>query len=154
MHGPPPTVDHDLVEYYATRYVRSNMRCLVKIGRIRELEQDDEYDAVIHPIYAEVVYAGQARIYSTSGPQNIDSSEESAVFATSNITTPMVNQDGSLVLTQANDIIEVVSNPDPLIQGRFFRILDVEAGGQWPHSRRHMVVGAERYEGWTWIENA
>lgn len=148
-----PRVDQDLVAWYARRYVISNMTSWVRIARRDRIEVAHDGQGVAIPIYLSLLYEGVARVYPASGPQNVDSTEESQVFASSYVSTPMKDLNGELLLTQVNDVIEVVRTSDPLLVGRYFRVIDVDAGGQWAHVRRHMVTGAERYEGWTWREH-
>ena len=49
-------------------------------------------------------------------------------------------------------MIEVLDHPDPLVTGRWFRVVSVESGGQFPVVRRHMVTGAARFAEWTYVE--
>jgi hypothetical protein len=42
----------------------------------------------------------------------------------------------------------VTAHEDPLMVGRYFRVADVEAGGQFPAVRRMSVAGVEATEEW------
>ena len=85
-------------------------------------------------------------------PSSTNSTEEDQHFSTSYISTPMLDAEGFWVKSQVDDLIEVLVHSDPMMVNRVFRIMDVDAGGQWPVARRHMVSGAQRYSGWTWAE--
>jgi len=146
-----PTVNNDLVLAIARRYANSNMTASITLSRPQGLEVDDE-GHVVRVVPASLVYRGAARVYTASGPQASESAEESESFSTSYISTPLVDDYGKDVLSQVNDLIEVNEHYDPLMRGRVFRVMDVDAGGQWPVVRRHMVVGAQRFAGWTWLD--
>ncbi len=145
-------IDNDMVEAILRDYAEGNMRAKVRIARPAEPEVSPTDDLMAIPKVVRFVYEGRARIYTVSGPQPSFGAEEDAVFSSSFISVPLSDTKGQPVLTQVNDLIEVLEHSDGLLVGRVFRVLDVDAGGQWPAVRRHMVSGAQRFAGWTWVQ--
>jgi uncharacterized protein DUF6093 len=145
-------IDHDMVESIVRNYAESNMRATVRIARTASptLSATDELIAI--PTLMRLIYEGKGRVYTVSGPQPSFGTDEDQVFSTSFISVPLKDSKGLTVVSQVNDLIEIVEHSDNLLVGRVFRVLDVDAGGQWPAVRRHMVSSAQRFAGWTWID--
>lgn len=137
----------------ATLYALRNMQAMVVISR---MEMHPEFADFTGPMPTEttqllrVLYSGPARIYNLSDSQ-LDYAGEEQVFSTTYISTPM-DVEGVPLVSQANDMIEVLAHPDPLVQGRWFRVVTVDSGGQFPILRRHQVTGAARFAEWTYVE--
>ncbi len=137
----------------AQHYALRNMQALVKISR---MEMHPEYvdDTGVYPSETtqllRVLYTGPGRVYSLNDAP-MDYAGEDQVFSTTYISTPQM-VGGQALVSQANDMIEVLDHPDPLVTGRWFRVVSVESGGQFPVVRRHMVTGAARFAEWTYVE--
>jgi len=140
---------HSLVEWYATRYARMNMRAIVEIFRVKDPEHLDQ-DPTAASERTDTLYVGPGRLYSVSGGTMSQAMEDETIFSSSYISTPMLDENNQPVMSQANDLIKINEHSDPLAMHLVFRILDVDAGGQWPSVRRHMVTGATRSATWTW----
>lgn len=149
MDGGPIAPDHDLIGYYLRRYGEYNMTAIVDVVRIADPEVDDADDNVATSLDVKRLYYGKARLYKVSGGGSMDMDDEVA-FSTSYISIPARDEYGAWVKTQVHDLIKVAKHDDPDVVGRVFRVLDVDAGGQWVAVRRHMVTGAQRFESWTW----
>jgi len=137
----------------ATRYALRNMQARVVISRMEmhpEPFDDSGAFPTEHTNLLRVLYAGPARIYNLSDSQ-LDYAGEEQVFSTTYISTPM-DVGGVALVSQANDMIEVTAHQDPLVQGRWFRVVTVDSGGQFPILRRHQVTGAARFAEWTYVE--
>lgn len=145
-------VNSDFIMWTARTYAEGNMLSKVRIARMDDPQQDPGNISVIHPVVARLLYEGKARVYTVSGPSGDMSMDEPQAFSSSNISVPLKDVDGNTVITQVDDLIEVVEHFDDLVVGRVFRVVDVDAGGQWPVVRRHMVSGAARFAGWTWVD--
>lgn len=148
----PVLVNSPLILQIASRYAEGNMIASVTITRPKGLEIDETGHIVSVVDPDSLVYKGKARVYTASGPQATETAEESEAFSTSFISTPLKDSYGKDIISQVNDLIAVDEHWDALIVGRVFRVMDVDAGGQWPVVRRHMVVGAQRSAGWTWAD--
>jgi hypothetical protein len=137
-----------LVQLYAQRFVESNMTATVRVTR----PGDAGFDAVTGELTADsgpTVYEGRGRVYSASGPATLDLGDGPQYFSSGFVSVPMVDESGDNVLPQVNDLIEVLEHPDPLMLGRRFRVMDVEAGGQFAVVRRMQVMGIQRSRTWT-----
>ena len=136
-----------LAQIYAQRFAESNMTARVVITR----PGDAAFDAVSGELLADagpVVYDGKGRVYPGSGPATLDLGDGPQYFTSGFVSVPMVDEDGVNVLPQVNDLIEVLEHPDPLMLGRRFRVMDVEAGGQMAVVRRMQVMGIQRDRSW------
>jgi hypothetical protein len=143
----------DRARKVARQYAERNMQATVVISRM-EMHPEPFDDTGLYPTETtqllRVLYTGPARIYNLSDSQ-LDYAGEEQVFSTTYISTPM-DVDGVPLVSQANDMIEVTEHPDPLVQGRWFRVVTVDSGGQFPILRRHQVTGAARFAEWTYVE--
>lgn len=140
------------VMWIARTFAERNMLAKVRIVRTADPVQSDENAIIVSPVPASLLYEGKARVYTVSGPSSDMSMDEPQAFSTSYISIPLPKELEAPVLTQVDDLIEVTEHFDQMIVGRVFRVLDVDGGGQWPVVRRHMVSGAARYSGWTWVD--
>lgn len=140
-------VKSTLVELYARRFVESNMTAFVEITRPGEpdfVSSSGELEADSGP----VVYEGKARVYTVSGPVTLELGDDPQYFSSAVVSVPLVDDFGVNVLPQVNDLVEIQEHPDPLMLGRRFRVMDVEAGGQFAVLRRMQVVGIQRGRTW------
>lgn len=128
------------------RYVEMNMDSVVRLARPEGPAMDEDDRMVARPVPARLLYEGRARVYTMSGPQNNDTMEESQVFSSSYVTLPLDT------VPQYNDLVEVLESPDDQIVGKVMRVLDVDGGGSLPVGRRCMVTAAQRFAGWTWVQ--
>lgn len=141
-------VKSTLVQIYAQRFAESNMTAQVRVTRPGDAALDVE-TGELEADAGPVVYEGKGRVYSASGPATLDLGDEPQYFSTGYVSVPMVDASGSNVLPQVNDLVEVIEHPDPLMVGRRFRVMDVEAGGQFAVVRRMQVMGIQRGRSWT-----
>ena len=122
----------------------------VRVARMSDPERDLGDGFIVNPIEASLLYEGKGHVYQVSGPSVMNIGDETSYFSSSYISTPLKDGNGDEIVTQVNDLIEVLDHPDELVVGRVFRVQDVDAGGLFPVARRHMVSGAQRFSGWTW----
>jgi hypothetical protein len=151
MSSAPIMPSSSMTLWYLRRYADANMTSLVEILRIDDPVIDADNPSVAEPVKVKRVYQGKARIYQASGQGGTAIADEDMAFSTSYISIPSVDPNGAVIPVQVNDFFRIIDTGDPELVGRMFRVLDVDAGGQWSASRRCMVTGAQRYEGWTWI---
>lgn len=132
---------------YARGYAERNMTAKVKITRPAPASLDDE-SGDLSAVTESVVYIGKARMYPASGPVTMNLGEEVQYFQSSNVSIPLYSN-GEPTRPQVDDIIEILEHPDALAVGKFYRVMDVETGGQFQSVRRMQVVGAQRWRSWT-----
>ena len=128
----------------AQQYAEGNMIAAVKItrpsapvfnrttGGLAEMGEDEDR------------YSGKARIYNVTGPVQYAIGDEPQYFSSTFVSIPI-----SAPKPRIDDVVEVLSHPDPNLVGRFFRVQDVEAGGQIPVVHRMQVVGIQASREWT-----
>lgn len=136
-----------LVQIYAQRFVESNMTAVVEITRPGEAGFDVETGELTADTGPQV-YFGKGRAYQAAGPATLELGDDPQYYSSGFVSVPLVDDSGSNVLPQVNDIVEVVEHPDPLMVGRMFRVMDVEAGGQFAVVRRMQVMGIQRGRNW------
>lgn len=128
----------------ARAQVEANMTTTVTITRPAMLALDDE-DLVATP--GAVVYAGYAKVGRASGPVTYTIGDEVQFYSSSSCTIPLL-VDGVPTDPHVNDLLEVTGSDDPVMVGRRFRIVDVEAVSIVPDGRRMQLVGIQHYPGW------
>lgn len=129
----------------ARNYAERNMTAQVRIGRPGAVV--DGVD-VSHPstvLQRKVVYLGKARVYGVGSGGSSNVGDELTFWSSSYVSIPL-----SATWTQVDDMIEVVAHEDADVVGRWFRVVNVDSGGQLPVVRRHTVSGVQRDPGWTW----
>lgn len=150
----PPAYSIAASRWHVRRYVERNMRSSVVISRMEMRPGDVDEVSWEHPaepvVPLRVLYSGPARIHHATDSR-VDTAGEQQVFTTTWVTTP-VDVGGVPLVTQKDDMVEVVSSEDPLTTGRWFQVLGVESGGLFPDFRRHQVTGASRFPEWTYVE--
>ena len=91
------------------------------------------------------IYQGKARIYSVAGPQVISVGESDLTFRSTYISIPAdvhpAPHRDDLVI-----VLEAVSDED--LQGKAFRVLDVEGGGLVRAVRRMQCTALEESSSW------
>lgn len=135
-------VNHDLIARFARSYTSSNMS-----ARCRVVRMDDPtvtWDQVT-AVEAKLLYEGMCRVYTVSGPTSQEVGDEIQYMSSSYVSLPYWVDN-----TQINDLIEITDHLDSSVIGRFFKVVDVDGGGQWQAVRRHQVTSAQKYSGWTW----
>ena len=134
-------VNDDAVIRYARRYVEANMTAKVTITRMAEPYFDADGKLQATEMY--VIYEGKARVYGVSGPVTMNLGEEPQYFSSTYVSIPIDSTQ-----PRVDDVIEVTSHHDWTMVGRTFRVMDVEAGGQYPSVRRMQVTGIQRSKQW------
>ena len=127
----------------ARAYAEANMIATVRIERPVEPVFDRTTGQLGMPADS-TVYEGKARVYGVSGPATYALGDEPQYFSSTFVSIPL----GS-TLPRVDDVVEVTDHPDPAIVGRFFRVQDVEAGGQMPVAHRLQVVGIQPSKQWS-----
>jgi hypothetical protein len=101
------------------------------------------------------VYAGRARLYTVSGPVTMGIGDEPTYYSSTYVSIPLAVSDpfsnpvAEIAQSpRVDDIVQVTGHLDPLMVDRYFRVLDVEAGSQFPVSRRMQCVGIQDSKQW------
>lgn len=89
------------------------------------------------------IYRGSARIWSVQGPQTMTLGDEIITFRMTNISIPY-----NAPLPRRDDIVTVYGADDPTLQGRSFRVLDVEVAGEAYAARRMSCTQIEGSATW------
>lgn len=104
---------------------------------------------------AEVVYEGRGRVYTVSGPVTYSLGDQNQYMSASYVSVPVTvtsRVNGAevveVVRPRNDDLVLVLEHDDPVMVGRWFRVMDVEAGGQWIAARRMQVVGVQWSRHW------
>jgi hypothetical protein len=142
MTAPLKIVNDNAVIKYARRYVEANMTAKVKILRM----DNPSWDADTGGVAATeqfTVYEGKARVYGVSGPMTMNLGEEPQYFSSTYVSVPY-----DAVLPRVDDVVLVTEHYDWTLVGRSFRVMDVEAGGQYPAVRRMQVTGVQTSRQW------
>lgn len=133
----------DLAVQRARAFAEANMQATVRIERPTEpVFNRDTGDLGMAP--DAIVYIGKARVYSVTGPATYALGDEPQYYSSSFVSIPQ-----GMAEPRIDDVVEVLAHPDPSLVGRFFRVQDVEAGGQMPAVKRMQVVGIQPSRGWT-----
>jgi hypothetical protein len=141
-HG-APIVDGNLVRRYARRFAESNMTASVRVTRMDSPNFDD-IDGLLTAITGDLVYEGPGRVYGVAGPVQMALGEEPQYFSSTYVSIPLASDQ-----PRVDDVVEVLEHSDASMVGRKFRVQDVEAGGQFPATRRMQVMGVQRSKQWT-----
>lgn len=83
------------------------------------------------------IYTGIGRLWSVDSGGTGDDGQL-VYLSSSNISLPW-----GVVVTQVDDLIQVTEHEDPAIMGRWFRVMNVHAGGILPVVRKHTVVSIQ-----------
>lgn len=101
------------------------------------------------------VYEGKARVWSVQGPLTMGIGDEPTYYSQTFCSIPLTTESGGdfPVMPQpqsprVDDIVQVERHRDPLMVGRYFRVVDVEAGGSLPVARKMQLVGIQASKQW------
>lgn len=97
------------------------------------------------------VYDGKARVYTVSGPVTMGIGDEPTYYSSTFVSVPLEELIPGADIPpspRVDDIVRVTAHLDPLMLGRFFRVVDVEAGSQFPACRRMQCVGIQDSKQW------
>ena len=122
----------DLAEVYTKRYAEMVQESLVEITR------------GVHPDNETQVYAGRGRVHAFSGALQMGFGDESQYVVTGRVSVPAIDPEtGEPTDPRVNDMVLVVTCRDPHVQGRSYRVMHVESGGQFEDVTTMTVIGAE-----------
>ena len=140
-------INTPLVRRYAQKYAEMNMDAEVTITRPNAPSAVSNTGQISATTYS-TVYTGKARVTTASGPVQYSFGEEPQYFSSSQVSIPLVKTNGDPTMPQVNDLVTVTDHHDALMIGRAFRVMDVQAAGQFESARTMSVTGAQRWEGW------
>jgi Family of unknown function (DUF6093) len=129
---------------YITRRALGAMVDTVAIHRPGDVVLDDE-TGLNTATESTKVYQGKARIYSVAGPQVVAVGEADLTFRSTYISIP-----AEIFPTPHKDDIVIVLEcvSDESLQGKAFRILDIEGGGLVRAVRRMQCQVLEESSAW------
>ena len=125
--------------------VEGNMVSTVRITRPPAGSLDDAGELTVAE--GPVVYEGKAHLSSVAGPVTYTIGDEVQFFSNGSVTIPLEDLNGPTWI-QVNDLVEVTGHDDPVMAGKRFRIIDVEATGLLVAGRKAQIIGIQRYPGW------
>lgn len=139
----------------ARRYAESNMTADVRIIRMDAIREDyvkkGQWDA--DELFD--IYRGKARVYNVSGPLTMGIGDSPSYYSSTMVSIPSMELDplsnplrNAGLSPRVDDIVEILYHEDPYMIDRKFRVLDVEAGGQFPAVRRMQVTGIQASKQW------
>ena len=140
-------INTSLVRRYAQRYAEMNMSATVRIDRPGKPTLDTATGDATSTVLS-TVYSGKARVSTVAGPVQYQLGEEPQYFSNGSVSIPLLDEMGTPTTPQVNDVVVVTSHPDVLMVGRAFRVMDVQASGQFEAVRNMSVTGVQRWEGW------
>jgi Family of unknown function (DUF6093) len=140
-------VNDTAVTRYARRYAEANMTAQVKITRMDEAVLDESGGLTATEMHT--VYEGKGRVYGVSGPMTMNLGEEPQYFSSTYVSIPY-----DATMPRVDDVIKVTEHYDETLVGRTFRVMDVEAGGQYPAVRRMQVTGVQNSKAWVQVVQA
>ena len=124
----------------ARRYSEANMSARVRVTRMAAPMPDAE--GTVEATVEEVIYLGKGRLYSVQGPMTMGLGDFPSFYSTTFLSVPM----GAAAMVKdpvINDMVELLSSPDEIVNFRFFRVTGVDAGGMLPVVHRLHLVGYE-----------
>ena len=139
--------------YIARVYAERNMDSTVRIWRPATPGFIPQSGSLLAEEMFEV-YQGKARVYSVTGPITMGIGDEPTYYSSTYVSIPLTTEDSSLGLEEiaqsprVDDVVHVTRHRDPLMVNRHFRVVDVEAGSQFPVSRRMQCVGIQASKQW------
>lgn len=131
------TVNWGLVTQVATRYVEHNFTSMVRVSRMSATVPST--DGTVASAERYPVYEGMSRVYEVTGPMTLSLGDEPVFLKSSYCTIP-----AAASVPVVNDMVEVVTHPDPKMVGRVFKVTSVDAGGQIPAGHRMQLAGTEQ----------
>lgn len=142
-----PVVKTDTIARLARKYTEANMTATVRIARMDEPTEGTDADWSNTATQLRITYQGRARLWSVSGGSEQDYGDESTAFSSTFISVPLTVDDEP-VDVMVDDLVIMVSHLDPAVVARTFRVMDVDAGGQFPAARRLQVTSVQRSREW------
>ena len=140
--------------YIARVYAERNMNARVRVWRPDSPGFVPEDGRLLAEELFEV-YAGKARVYTVSGPVTMGIGDEPTYYSSTFVSIPLTTEPPAEFPVEpqpqsprVDDIVQVERHPDLLMVNRYFRVVDVEAGSQFPVSRRMQVVGIQASKQW------
>lgn len=140
--------------YIARVYAERNMDASVVISR----PDSPDFSSDTGKLFADTmfeVYSGKARVYNVAGPLTMGIGDEPTYFSSTFVSIPLaLNDPFSKPQTsvaqspRVDDIVQIAMHRDPLMVDRYFRVMDVEAGAQFPAVRRMQCVGIQASKQW------
>jgi|GEM_PF-2212016 len=140
--------------YIARVYAERNMDASVVISR----PDNPDFAPDTGKLFADTmfeVYSGKARVYNVQGPLTMGIGDEPTYFSSTYVSIPLAVEDPFskpqmevAQSTRVDDIVQVIRHRDPLMVERYFRVMDVEAGSQFPAVRRMQCVGIQASKQW------
>jgi Family of unknown function (DUF6093) len=130
---------------YVTRRALGAMVDTVTIHRPGDTVFDDQtgFNAATE---TTKIYQGKARIYSVAGPQVVEVGEADLTFRSTYISIPAE----VFPAPHRDDIVIVLeARSDEELQGKAFRVLDVEGGGLVRAVRRMQCTSLEESSSWS-----
>lgn len=118
------------------RYAVRNMTATVDIYRGGAVDDHGNVSMPTDATVAAAIYSGPARVYSLASGGSTQLGEMTQFLASSYVSIPT-----TATPTQADDLIRVSAHDDDDVVGRWFRVMAIDGGGQFPVVRRHTVVG-------------
>ena len=116
---------------YATRNLKHDILVVRPKGLVVDLEGRVSADEETE------IYGGAGRLWSVASGGTVDDGQL-VYLSSSYISLPW-----GVVVTQVDDLMQVRDHEDPSLIGRWFRVLNVEAGGILPVTRRHTVLSVQ-----------
>ena len=117
------------------RYATRNLKHEVLVVRPKGLVTDLEGRVTVDE--ETPIYGGCGRLWTVAGSGTIDDGQL-VYLSSSYISLPW-----RVAQTQVDDLIQVTVHEDPSLMGRWFRVLNVEAGGILPVVRKHTVMSVQ-----------
>lgn len=140
--------------YIARVYAERNMIDRVVIWRPTEPILRD-FDGKLDSQVDFYVYEGKARVWNVQGPLTMGIGDEPTYYSQTFCSIPLATTDPFSSPVQevaesprVDDIVQVEQHRDPLMVDRYFRVVDVEAGGSLPASRKMQLVGIQASKQW------
>ena len=117
------------------RYATRNLKHEVLVVRPKGLVTDLEGRVTVDE--ETPIYGGCGRLWTVAGSGTIDDGQL-VYLSSSYISLPW-----DVTQTQVDDLIQVTVHEDPSLMGRWFRVLNVDAGGILPVVRKHTVTSVQ-----------
>jgi hypothetical protein len=132
-----------LAHVRAKAYAEANMTARVRVTR-PAAPVFDPSNGSLGMAADQVIWEGVGRVASVQGPATYALGDEPQYFSSTFISIPLAAGDPRI-----DDTVEVLEHLDETLVGRFFRVQDVEAGGQIPVAHRMQVVGVQPSKQWS-----
>lgn len=137
--------------YIARVFAERNMVDQVTVWRPKApvLEDDGTLEAQIDFF----LWIGVGRVWVARGPLTMGVGDEPSYYSQTFCSIPLVvrtepDVEPAALSPRVDDIVKVTVHRDPLMVGRYFRVVDVESGGLLPSCRRMQLVGIQASKQW------